>query len=89
MNSTGWRQARKASGVNASPHYLRHTFATRLRSAGVSREDRKELMGHASNDVTTHYSMADLRRLAEFVRRLDPDERGEVVEPVLIRRGRK
>ena len=89
MNSTGWRDARKQSKVNATPHYLRHTFATRLRAAGVSREDRKELMGHAINDVTTEYSMADLARLLEFVRRIDPNERGEVVEPVLFRRSKR
>ena len=89
MNSTGWRDARKQSKVNATPHYLRHTFATRLRAAGVSREDRKELMGHANNDVTTEYSMADLARLLEFVRRIDPNERGEVVEPVLFRRSKR
>ena len=89
MNSTGWRDARKQSKVNATPHFLRHTFATRLRAAGVSREDRKELMGHANNDVTTEYSMADLARLLEFVRRIDPNERGEVVEPVLFRRSKR
>lgn len=33
--------------------------------------------------------MAELARLLEFVRRIDPNERGEVVEPVLFRRSKR
>lgn len=46
-------------------HDLRHTFGRRLRAAGVSREDRKDLLGHKSGDVTTDYSVAELSNLLD------------------------
>ena len=44
-------------------HDLRHTFGHRLRAAGVSFEDRQDLLGHKSARITTHYSSPDLIRL--------------------------
>ena len=44
-------------------HDLKHTFGRRLRSAGVSFEDRQDLLGHKSGRITTHYSAAELRNL--------------------------
>lgn len=41
-------------------HDLKHTFGRRLRAAGVSFEDRQDLLGHRSGRITTHYSMAEL-----------------------------
>ena len=46
-------------------HDLKHTFGRRLRAAGVSFEDRQDLLGHRSGRVTTHYSAAELSRLIE------------------------
>jgi hypothetical protein len=43
----------------------KHTFGRRLRAAGVSFEDRQDLLGHRSHRITTHYSAADLTRLIE------------------------
>ena len=66
--NTAWKRARVRAGLPwLRVHDLRHTFSTNLRSAGVSNEDRKALMGHKNGDITTHYSTADLRRLAEIV----------------------
>ena len=36
-----------------------------MRAAGVSFEDRQDLLGHRSHRITTHYSAADLTRLIE------------------------
>ena len=44
-------------------HDLKHTFGRRLRAAGVSFEDRQDLLGHKSNKITTHYSAAELSNL--------------------------
>lgn len=44
-------------------HDLRHTFGRRLRAAGVSLEDRQDLLGHESGRVTTHYSSAEVANL--------------------------
>jgi integrase len=46
-------------------HDLRHTFGHRLRAAGVSFEDRQDLLGHKSERMTTHYSAPDILRLIE------------------------
>ncbi len=44
---------------------MRHTFGHRLRAAGVSCEDRQDLLGHKSARITTHYSSPDLVRLLD------------------------
>ena len=46
-------------------HDLKHTFGRRLHAAGVSFEDRQDLLGHRSGRITTHYSAAELSRLIE------------------------
>src|SRR4051794_18107448 len=49
--------------LKARVHDLKHTFGRRLRAAGVSFEDRQDLLGHRSGRITTHYSAAELSRL--------------------------
>jgi hypothetical protein len=44
-------------------HDLKHTFGPRPRAAGVSFEDRQDLLGHKSGRITTHYSAAELSNL--------------------------
>ena len=64
--STGWRKARiKAELSHVRVHDLKHTFGRRLRAAGVSFEDRQDLLGHRSGRITTHYSSAELQNLFE------------------------
>jgi len=64
MNSTGWRNARKKAGLkHVRVHNLKHTFGRRLRSAGVSLEDRADLLGHKTGRMTTHYSAAEIDNL--------------------------
>ena len=48
---------------NVRVHDLKHTFGRRLRAAGVSFEDRQDLLGHRSGRITTHYSQAELENL--------------------------
>jgi len=40
-------------------------YEHRLRAARVGFEDRKILLGHKSDHVTTHYSQAELSKLIE------------------------
>jgi len=57
-------------------HDLKHTFGRRLRAAGVSFEDRQDLLGHRSGRVTTHYSAADVTRLLEAANKVcEQDQR--------------
>ena len=46
-------------------HDLKHTFGRRLRSSGVSFEDRQDLLGRKSARITTHYSAAEISNLIE------------------------
>ena len=62
----GWKLARDRAGLpKVRVHDLRHTFGHRLRAAGVSYEDRQDLLGHKSDRITTHYSAPDIARLLE------------------------
>jgi hypothetical protein len=59
-----WRKARERAGLLlVRIHDLKHTFGRRLRAAGVSFEDRQDLLGHRSGRVTTHCSQAELENL--------------------------
>jgi len=42
-------------GSEVTPHFLRHTYATDLYSAGVDETAQRIFLGHASNDVTDVY----------------------------------
>lgn len=64
MLNSAWLRAReKADLKQVRVHDLKHTFGRRLRAAGVSFEDRQDLLGHRSGRITTHYSAAELSRL--------------------------
>ena len=62
------RRARKEAAKGFQrirPHDLRHMFGRRLRAAGVSLEDRQDLLGHESGRVTTHDSSAEVANLVK------------------------
>jgi len=66
MNNSGWQTARRKTGLSqVRVHDLKHTFGRRLRAAGVSFEDRQDLLGHRSGRITSHYSAAELGNLIE------------------------
>ena len=52
-------------------HDLRHTFGFRLRAAGVSYDDRKDLLGHNSNRITDHYYLADVESLIHALKQME------------------
>ena len=78
MYNTAWKAARERAADewakrHSEPapegfrqvrvHDLKHTFGRRLRAAGVTFEDRQDLLGHKSGRITTHYSQAELTSL--------------------------
>ncbi len=66
MNNSAWQDARKRAKLSqVRVHDLKHTFGRRLRAAGVSFEDRQDLLGHKSGRITTHYSAAEINNLIE------------------------
>jgi integrase len=83
MNNNGWQQARRRAGLpQVRVHDLKHTFGRRLRAAGVSYEDRQDLLGHRSGRIATHYSAAELGNLIEAANRVC--ERGSRKTPALV-----
>lgn len=67
-------------------HDLKHTFGRRLRAAGVSFEDRQDLLGHKSGRITTHYSAAELQNLIEAANRVCVQKSRKSPVMVVLRR---
>lgn len=71
MNNNAWQTARAKVGLSGvRVHDTRATYATRLRAAGVSQEDRSALLGHACKSMAEHYAAADIGRLIELSNRV-------------------
>ena len=85
LYNSGWKAARRRaagryekeigrpcpSGFRSvRVHDLKHTFGHRLRVAGVGFEDRKVLLGHKSDHVTTHYSAPEMGALIAAAERV-------------------
>jgi integrase len=78
--NSGWKAARRRAAARYESelgrrcpvgfrsirvHDMKHTYGHRLRVAGVSFEDRKLLLGHKAQHVTTHYSAPEIGALIE------------------------
>jgi len=103
MNGTAWKNAReraaeKWEALAGEPaqegfrrvrvHDLKHTFGRRLRSVGVSFEDRQDLLGHKSGRITTHYSAAELANLIAAAERVCEEKSRKSPTITLLRRHR-
>lgn len=68
--TSAFKRARLRSGVPMRIHDLRHTFGSRLDYAGVHHLDKKVLMGHKLQDITSHYSRNQVTRLHKEVNKI-------------------
>ncbi len=86
MLNSAWIRARKTVCLpQVRVHDLTHTFGRRLRAAGVSFEDRQDLLGHRSGRITTHYSAAELSLLIDAANSVCNNNTGKP-EIVILRR---
>ncbi len=85
-----WRKAWKDAGMPSDPlirkgiHNLRHTYAHRLRAAGVLVEDRDALMGHCKASLSQHYALPDIERLQQMAERVTEKRETVVLRAVSV-----
>ncbi len=59
----------RSRGIKATPHQLRHSFATHLLHHGARISDVSKLLGHSSMATTQVYTkLADSKKLEEYMR---------------------
>lgn len=87
MCREAWRSGRERARLkHVRVHDLKHTFGRRLRAAGVSFEDRQDLLGHKSTRITTHYSAPELENLIAAANKVCPASGHKMTTLVVLKK---
>ena len=84
MNCTAYQTARERatrkipSIMMTNIHALKHTYGARLKAAGISKDDRRDLLGHKNGDVTDLYYAKELTRMLENTNKVT-QEKGKLI----------
>jgi site-specific recombinase XerD len=65
IDGSGLSMAQKVDAAQASPHWLRHTCATRYLENGAPIDVVGQLLGHADPRTTARYTRAQINRVAD------------------------
>jgi integrase len=69
---TFWNEVMQYLGTEHTPHECRHTFRSRLDSAGANKKCIDMMMGHKSKDVGervyTHKTLSELKEAIELIK---------------------
>lgn len=65
-----WERLKEHLGTDHTPHCTRHTFITQADKCGLNKTKVKKIVGHASSDVTDHYTHTDIQELLAEINKL-------------------
>ena len=60
-------------------HALKHTYGARLKTAGVSKDDRRDLLDHKNGDITDLYCAKELPRMLENTNKVTQEKSNSIL----------